>query len=324
MSDSGRCRWLAFVSGCCIGSQGKHQPPRESDMSDAFHQSEKAQSIHGVLLECLEDKDQIMEGGLENPFLERMSARISTLICTDNIRRVGARYPLPSTSYILLYAESDVDGNDRVCAQLYQSRFDGSIEHVLSQLHLTAYDPLDLDYLSMFGFPQDDLLPSQHPYPSKWDTLAARDEDINEKQRLRQLQRPDFFAKPRPKPVPKKRQTIDLKFLLDRQEGRSSSPKGKRKEQPSTPEQPRKRKTSADTWESENKEMIKKRLWGTMSKNRGHDRRSEKSKLLFHQIYLSCQYVFRRVMKDEQVDPGQLDQVIEKHLEFYEEIDRCL
>ena len=47
-----------------------------------------------------------------------------------------------------------------------------------------------------------------------------------------------------------------------------------------------------DSWESENKDIIKKRLWGTMSKKRGHDRRSEKSKLLYHQVYQSCQYVF--------------------------------
>ncbi|KAI9490635.1 hypothetical protein BDB00DRAFT_790150 [Zychaea mexicana] len=309
---------------------------------------ENTRSNHGLLLECLEDKEEIMEDGVENPFIER------------------PQYPLPATAYILLYADTDFNGNDCICAQLYQSRFDDdSIETLLSRLfYYPPPTPMirndTADYLGALGFfaEEEQQLNDKHaitntikPHQWKWDILAARDQDMMEKERLRQLQRPDFFAKPRPKPVPKKRNTIDLKFLLERQEAGGSgsnkpSPtraaataasssaaptttaKGKRKEQPSSPEQMRKKKTpsgaaggSSDTWESENKDLIKNRLWSTMSKERGHDRRSEKSKLLYLQIYQSCRYVFRLTMKDKQVNSKLLDQIIDKHLDFYEELD---
>ncbi|KAI9261591.1 hypothetical protein BDA99DRAFT_80274 [Phascolomyces articulosus] len=304
-------------------------------------------SVHGLLLECVEDKDEIMEDGVENPFIER------------------TKYPLFSPSYILLYVETDNEGNDCICAQLFQSRFnDDATTRILSQLYyhpshmLTMHenkndsdDNVHVNYLEALGFFIDETIPSQEivsTYQWKWDLLGARDQDRMEKERLKQLQRPDFFAKPRPKPVPKKRSHIDLNYLLERQgavgtsnashTNRSStsttakttgSPstnsKSKRKDMTSSSEQTRKKKTTAaasnDSWETENKETIKKRLWGTMSKHRGHDRRSEKSKLLYQQIYQSCQYVFRHTMKDEQINSQLLDQVIEKHLGFYEDLD---
>lgn len=43
----------------------------------------------------------------------------------------------------------------------------------------------------------------------EWDLLSAYDEDVSKREK--QFERPEFFAKPRPKLIAKKRQTMDTR-----------------------------------------------------------------------------------------------------------------
>lgn len=55
----------------------------------------------------------------------------------------------------------------------------------------------------------------------EWDLLSAYDEDVAKREK--QFQRPEFFAKPRPKLIAKKRQTIDPRAALKKNQDTSKA-----------------------------------------------------------------------------------------------------
>ncbi|KAI9315931.1 hypothetical protein BX666DRAFT_271640 [Dichotomocladium elegans] len=252
---------------------------------------------YGILLECCQDKAGIIENGLENPFVQDVN------------------YPLPPICYFLIYSETDSNSNTRMFARLFQI-YEDSVDSIIARC----------------GILTGKLTDTSMAY--EWDVLAAYDEDNMQKEA--QIQRPEFFAKPRPKLIAKKRQALDLKALKkpqDNNKGVKGSPRksstalipaslepavNKPASKASLP-----RKASADTWELENKNIMKRRVWDKVLK-RGFDKRSQQTKLIYQHIYQSIQYVFRRTIKDEEVDIKVMDQVIEAHLQFYDDMNKLI
>lgn len=103
--------------------------------------------------------------------------------------RQGTPYPLPSPSYLFLYPQLDADQNEQFLVKL---------------CHWPGYH---IDSLIVQCSQWSSTLPSTEGLMDEWDLLSAYDEDVSKREK--QFQRPEFFAKPRPKLIAKKRQTID-------------------------------------------------------------------------------------------------------------------
>ncbi|KAI7879739.1 hypothetical protein K492DRAFT_80599 [Lichtheimia hyalospora FSU 10163] len=244
--------------------------------------------MHGLLLECQQDKTELLEQGVENPFTQ------------------DAPYPLPSPSYLLLYPQLDADQNEQFLVKL---------------CHWPGYH---IDSLIVQRSKWSSSLPSTEGLMDEWDLLSAYDEDVSKREK--QFQRPEFFAKPRPKLIAKKRQTIDTRTTLKKNQD-TNKPKptiASTSRKATTPNRATNKytvkKTTAESWESENKNAMKRRVWDRVMK-RGFDKRSQQTRLLFQQIYTSVQYVFRRTINDEQVDTTTMIQAIEAHLDFYQQMN---
>ncbi|KAI8381010.1 uncharacterized protein BYT42DRAFT_564926 [Radiomyces spectabilis] len=82
---------------------------------------------------------------------------------------------------------------------------------------------------------------------------------------------------------------------------------------------PDKSASTADTTK-ENKTRLKAMIWAKLL-DLGHDKRSEDTKLLLHQIYQSCQYILRQSFSSEKLDESVCTVLINKHLHFYKTLD---
>lgn len=100
-------------------------------------------------------------------------------------------YPLPSPSYLLLYPQLDNDQNQQFLVRLCD------------------WPGYPIDSLIVQCSKWTSSLPSTEGLMDEWDLLSAYDEDVSKREK--QFQRPEFFAKPRPKLIAKKRQTMDTR-----------------------------------------------------------------------------------------------------------------
>lgn len=100
-------------------------------------------------------------------------------------------YPLPSPSYLLLYPQLDNDQNQQFLVRLCD------------------WPGYPIDSLIVQCSKWTSSLPSTEGLMDEWDLLSAYDEDVSKREK--QFERPEFFAKPRPKLIAKKRQTMDTR-----------------------------------------------------------------------------------------------------------------
>ncbi|CAO3641771.1 unnamed protein product [Cunninghamella blakesleeana] len=78
--------------------------------------------------------------------------------------------------------------------------------------------------------------------------------------------------------------------------------------------------TTTTRHESNNKKQLKLAIWSKLLLL-GHDKKAEDTKLFYHSIYQSIQFVTRKTFKDAPLDTQLMNQLIDKHIQFYDSLD---
>ncbi|CAO3637272.1 unnamed protein product [Cunninghamella echinulata] len=78
--------------------------------------------------------------------------------------------------------------------------------------------------------------------------------------------------------------------------------------------------SSYSTYHDENKKQLKSAIWSKLLLL-GHDKKAEDTKLFYHSIYQSIQFVTRKTFKYTPLDSQLMNQLIDKHIQFYDNLD---
>ncbi|KAI9308048.1 hypothetical protein BJ944DRAFT_125305 [Cunninghamella echinulata] len=78
--------------------------------------------------------------------------------------------------------------------------------------------------------------------------------------------------------------------------------------------------SSYSAYHDNNKKQLKSAIWSKLL-FLGHDKKAEDTKLFYHSIYQSIQFVTRKTFKCAPLDSQLMNQLIDKHIQFYDSLD---